>query len=191
MALKNLDEDSNLAAVSLYNQPVNNHRQNFYSTNGGLIVRGGKYYGFDGYMPTNLKQFGQINTLIPYQNENLLELFGGFQDKFGVMCRLSTGQTGLSIINVPINHVENRKQRGAIAHGWDSAKYQNGSIADFIQTYFNPRFLETHSLTLFDNDLDRKIYPQHYDDSGEIKFEFDIYDDRGFSWEFNFHNLEN
>lgn len=190
-AISKMDANSNLAAISLYNQPIANHRGNFYSTNAGLIVRGGKYYGFVGYMPENLKQFGNIKTLREYQNENLINLFGGFQDKFGVMCRLCSGQYGESIINVPINHVENRKQKGSIAHGWDEAKYQYGSIANFIQTYFNPRFLETHSLTLFDRSLDRAIYPDHYETNGQIKPEWDLYSYRGFSWEFNFHNLEN
>ena len=46
-AISKMDENSNLAAISLYNQPIENHRENFYSTNAGLIVRGGKYYGFD------------------------------------------------------------------------------------------------------------------------------------------------
>ena len=189
-AISKMDENSNLAAISLYNQPIENHRENFYSTNAGLIVRGGKYYGFDGYMPENLKQFGNVKTLYEYQNENLINLFGGFQDKFGVMCRLCSGQSGEAIINVPINHVENRKQKGSIAHGWDEAKYEKGSIANFIQTYFNPRFLETHSLTLFDKNLNKQIYPYQYNSDGTKKFEYDLYDNRGFTWKFVLNNFE-
>lgn len=189
-AINRFDSNSNLAVISLYNQPIENHRENFYSTNGGLILRGGKYYGFKGYMPENLKQFGNVKTLIPYQNENLINLFGGFQDKFGSMCRLATGQTGESIINVPINHVENRKQKGAIQHGWDQAKTLDGSIASFILRYFNPDFLRTHSLSLFDPQLSKLIYPNHYDSLGNIKLEFDLYDTRGFAWWFNYKNIK-
>lgn len=189
-ALDEFDKDSNLAVISLYNQPVNNHRQNFYSTNSGIIYRGGSYYGFKGLVPEKLTDFSkEVKTLYPYRGENLINLFGGFQDKFCAMIRLATGMTGLSIINVPINHVENRTQRGSIAHGWDNAKFDRGSIAQFIEQYFNPRFLITKSLTLFDPKLDKELYPYKYDENGTILDQYNIYDHRGFSWEFNLNNL--
>lgn len=187
-AIQLLDEDASLCAVSLFNLPVQNWRENFYSTNSGLFYRGGKYYGFKGLLPEKLTDFNKtVNTLVPYQGENLINLFGGFQDKFCAMLRLATGDKGISLNNVPINHVENRKQKGSIAHGWDDAKFKIGSNAYFIQKYFNPRYLETHSLTLFDKALDMKIYPSHYNE-GHIKDEFNDYDDKGFSWEFNYYN---
>ena len=174
-ALNLFDEDANLGVISFFNQPVQNWRENFYSTNSGLIYRGGKYYGFKGLVPQSLNDFNvKVNTLVPYQNENLINLFGGFQDKFCAMIRLATGAKGLSINNVPINHTENRKEKGSVSHGWDAAKFESGSIAQFIEKYFNPIFLQTHSLTLFDKTLDRQIYPNNYI-NGQLKPELDIY----------------
>lgn len=116
--INDFDNDPNLGVVSFYNQPSINWRQNFYSTNAGLFYRGGHYYGFEGILPEYLNQFNSpVKTLIRYQNENLINLFGGFDDKFFAMCRLATGNTGKLVINVPVNHHENRPQRGCIAHG--------------------------------------------------------------------------
>ena len=191
-ALNEFDSNNKLAVISLYNQPIENHRENFYSTNGGIIYRGGSFYGFKGLVPQKLTDFNiPVKTLYPYRGENLIDLFGGFQDKFCAMIRLATGMTGLSIINVPINHVENRPQKGSIAHGWDAAKYKEGSIAHFIEYYFNPIFLVTKSLTLFDKKLDMELYPYKYDQNGDIRDEYNIYDNRGFSWQFNLDNIAN
>lgn len=183
-ALTLFDNDNNLGVISLFNLPCDNWRENFYSTNSGLIYRGGSFFGFKGLMPENLLEFKGIKTRVPYEGENLLELFGGFQDKFCAMCRLATGLTGLTIHDVKINHVENRKLRGAIAHGWDDAKYKEGSIALFITKYFNENFLIYKSLTLFDKSLDKEIYPYKYDTNGNLKPEYNIYCYNGIKQEF-------
>ena len=178
-----------VSVVSFYNQPHENTRENFYSTNAGLFYRGGKYYGFDGLVPEHLTDFNiKINTRKKYQNENLLELFGGNQDKFCAMIRLAGGTIGKCIYNVPVNHKENREIEGKIAHGWSSAVMLEGSVTDFIVKYFNERFIETHFITLFDTKTDKKIYPFKYE-NGKLKLEYDLYDERGFKRKLTYNNI--
>ena len=157
------ETNPNLAVVSFYNQYIKNYRENFYSTNGGLYYRGGKYYGFEGLVPESLSDFNlAVHTRIPYENENLIDLFGGNQDKFCAMIRLATGQIGECMWNIPVTHLENRRRRGAKDHGWNEAQYLDGSVTQFIIKYFNKRFLETNFLTLFDTETDKLIYPYKY-----------------------------
>jgi len=177
--INRFETESSLAAISFYNQPEMNYRENFYSTNAGLFYRGGKYYGFKGLLPKYITEFNKkVNLKVPYNNENLLRLFGGHQDKFCAMTRLATGDYGDCIINVPVNHLENRIARGDKAHGWKDAEILEGSIASFIVKYFNSRFMETHALTLFDKEEDELIYPYKYENH-ILKEEYDLYDDRG------------
>ena len=65
---------------------------NCFSTDLGIFYRGGISYGFNGLMPENLYGFKNITKLdLSYQNENLLELFGGYQDKFCAIARILNG----------------------------------------------------------------------------------------------------
>jgi len=171
--------ETKLSVVSFYNQPVINHKENFYSTNAGLFYRGGKFFGFKGLIPKSLNDFNtKVYTKIPYENENLIELFGGHQDKFCAMIRLATGTYGRCMINVPVNHLENRLTRGDQQHGWKNAEVLDGSITSFILKYFNKNFIDTHALTLFDTETNKLIYPYKYRD-GKLKEQYDLYDERG------------
>ena len=139
-----LDEDPDLSVIALNDYPRS--YENFFATNNGIIYRGGKYYGFEGLVPHSLKAFGNIHTTIPYEGEDLLKLFGGFQDKFCAMMRLCNGSKCDQLSYFPSKHVENRKERGAYGHGWDSAKYQQGSVSQFIIKYLNKYFLTLYSM---------------------------------------------
>ena len=114
-------------------------------------------------MPHKLSEFGEMHTLVPYEGEDLINLFGGFQDKFCAMVRLAHGDKGVQMQNTPTKHIENRKERGAMAHGWDPAKYEVGSIAKFIEKYFNPYFTLSMSMSLFDKNLMLEIDPTYFD----------------------------
>ncbi len=178
--ISRFEHESKLAVISFYNDSEPNFRENFYSTNAGLFYRGGKYYGFKGLMPEYLTDFNKkIYTRAPYGHENLLELFGGHQDKFCAMVRLATGDYGDCMLAIPVNHLENRLEEGSKSHGWKDAEVLDGSITWFILKYFNDRFVETHGLTLFNKDLDCLIYPYKYDCAGNIKAEFDLYNEHG------------
>ena len=91
--------------------------ENPFSTNAGLVYRGGKYYGFKGLVPEYLNQIEGYKTTTPYEGENLLQLVGGYQDKFCAMIRLCNGDKFDVLTYVPTKHVENRKIRGAQGHG--------------------------------------------------------------------------
>ena len=178
------ESNKNLAVVAFYNEDMPNYRENYYSTNAGLYYRGGKYYGFKGLVPKNLNEFNvNVKTLIHYQNENIISLFGGNQDKFCAMIRLATGQIGECMWNIPVKHLENRKIAGAKDHGWSNAEVLDGSVTQFILKYFNTRFIKTHFLTLFDKELDKIIYPYKYFKNGKIKKKYAIYDNNGISYE--------
>lgn len=155
------EQDPELSVIAL--NDYQRQYENIFATNGGLVYRGGKYYGFKGLVPQYLSDFKGYQTTVPYEGENLLELFGGFQDKFCAMIRLCAKHKASQIWNVPVKHVENRKVRGAAGHGWDNAKYQKGSIAQFIIKYFNKYFLLTMSMTLFEPNLMTKICPNYWE----------------------------
>lgn len=155
-----LIQDPELSVVAL-----NDYRrryENIFATNNGIIYRGGKYYGFEGLVPHKLSEFEGYQTTVPYEGEDLLELFGGFQDKFCAMIRLCAKHKAIQLIDVPVKHVENRKIRGAVGHGWEPAKYEEGSVSQFVQKYFNKYFVLTMSMTLFEADLMEKLYPDYY-----------------------------
>jgi len=128
---------------------------NCFATDCGIFYRGGISYGFKGLMPENLYQFKGIETLIPdYKGENLLNLFGGYQDKFCANVRILRGDQVLILNNCFVYHVQNRKERGAIGHGWLKAQDLEGSIAQFIIKYYNKTFLEKNSMSLFDERIE-------------------------------------
>lgn len=168
-AARRFQKDEHLAVVALNNYP--RQYENYFATNQGVCYRGGKYYGFQGLVPEYLHQIPGFKTKVPYQGENLLNLFGGFQDKFCGMIRLCNGDKLDQVSYVKVKHVENRKQRGAQGHGWESAKYQEGSIGHFIQKYFNRYFLCTCTFTLFEADFMEQLHPDYYLDSTPI-FEY-------------------
>lgn len=154
------ERDPKLGVIAFNDSP--REYQNYFATNAGLILRGGKYYGFKGLVPEKLSAFKNIHTLVPYEGENLINLFGGFQDKFCAMIRLMNEESTQQANYVPIAHVENRKERGAQAHGWDDARFYKGSIGDFITKYFNKYFNTTSSMTLFEPNLMEEIFPYYY-----------------------------
>lgn len=160
LVVKSFIEKPKLGVIGL--EDFERHYENIFATNNGIIYRGGKYYGFQGIMPHRLDSFGDVKTLVPYEGEDLIDLFGGFQDKFCAMVRLAAGNTAGQIINPYIKHIENRKIRGAQGHGWEEAKFQDGSIAKFIEKYFNPYFTITLSMTLFEKNLMIELYPNYY-----------------------------
>ncbi len=125
---------------------------NCFATDCGIFYRGGVSYGFKGLMPENLYSFKNINKFIPnYKGENLLNLFGGYQDKFCANVRLFNDCDVLILNNSFVKHVENRKIRGAQGHGWIKAQDLEGSIAQFIIKYYNKHFLESNSMSLYDD----------------------------------------
>jgi len=149
---------------------------NCFATDSGIFYRGGIYYGFEGLMPENLYQFKNIKNFIPnYNNENILELFGGYQDKFCAMVRIlnniqdrkkyldSVTRSVRIIYSSLTRHIQNRKARGADAHGWRGAEELEGSISSFILKYINKDFLNHRSMTLFNCEqlnLTSTIYDQ-------------------------------
>ncbi len=163
MVIERFMTDDKLAVIAL--NPRQTLIENPFATNAGIIYRGGKYYGFKGLMPEKLSQFKGYQTTVPYEGENLLTLYGGFQDKFCAMVRLCNGDKWYEIGYTPVKHVENRKVRGAKGHGWEEAQYEEGSICHFIEKYFNKYFLLTNSLTLFESDLMERIHPDYYNNA--------------------------
>ena len=149
---------------------------NCFATDGGIFYRGGVCYGFEGLMPENLYQFHNLKKLIPnYKNENLLELFGGYQDKFCADIRILNNikdsinddivNSVLIVASCCVEHVKNRKERGAIAHNWKPAELLEGSIAQFIISYFNDSFLKTNSMSLLNTkqiECKEEYIPQLY-----------------------------
>lgn len=166
--IRQFQNDPKLGVVGL--EDYERRYENIFATNNGIVYRGGKYYGFKGLMPHRLTEFGDVKTLIPYEGEDLLQLFGGFQDKFCAMCRIARGDKAAQITNVPTRHIENRKIRGAQGHGWDDARFLDGSISVFITKYFNPYFTLSMSMTLFEKNLMLKIDPEYFDSKNSDKY---------------------
>ncbi len=158
---------------------------NCFATDCGIFYRGGVSYGFKGLMPENLYEFKNIKEIIPnYEGENLLNLFGGYQDKFCANVRLFNGSHALIFNNVTIHHVENRKARGAIGHGWIKAQDLEGSIAQFIIKYYNKNFLRDNSMSLYDERFEDMLY-SNTEKYSNITYPYMIYDKLKNSTTFN------
>lgn len=158
LALDTFINNDKIGVIAFKTSRSVNITNNCFATDRGILYRGGISYGFKGLMPENLYQFKNIKNIIPnYNNENLLELFGGYQDKFCANVRLLNGDFASIIYTNSVNHIENRKVRGAEGHGWINAQELEGSIAQFIIKYFNKGFLESHSMQLADKDILRKM----------------------------------
>ena len=155
---------------------------NCFATDAGIFYRGGISYGFKGLMPENLYTFPYVKDLIPdYQNENLLELFGGYQDKFCANVRLFSRSEAGILNNVFVNHVQNRKERGDLGHGWIKAQDLDGSIAQFIIKYYNKEFLHDNSMSLIDDRIRNKLLENNYEFYPTLQYSYEIHNKFGFS----------
>lgn len=154
LTLETFTKEENIGIVA-FKLIYSVHRSNnCFATDRGIFYRGGISYGFEGLMPQNLYDFKNIKDIIPdYNNENILNLFGGYQDKFCAMTRLLNGNEAAIIWTKSINHVENRKVRGAEGHGWGQAQVLEGSIAQFIIKYICKDFLDTHSMSFANEEI--------------------------------------
>ena len=115
-----------------------------FGTDNGLFLRGGCCYGFEGLLPENLYQFTNIKDLnINYNNENLLSLFGGYQDKLCGIARVLNKNKVIIIENFFSQHWNVRKEKGKYMHGWAEVDGLEGSNAGFISKYLGSEFLES------------------------------------------------
>jgi len=152
-AIHEMDKDKKLSVVTFSKRDL--FFENKFFTNAGIIYRGGKYYGFEGFVPHLLPK--ECNTLVPYEGEDLIELVGGHQDELCAMIRLARGEKSKSYINVPTRHRENRKQPGYLEHGWLKAEDSENSVNAFIKKYFNPNYSIKSRNILFCEELKRKV----------------------------------
>lgn len=153
-AIRDFDENPSLGVVGFTS--FKRGYDNYFGTDKGIIYRGGKFYGFEGLVPEKLMK--NCKTLVPYENENLLELIGGQQDKFCAMIRLATGQFSKQYDRVPCLHQENRHYRGARQFGWLNIEYEPNSVTSFIRKYFRKDFYSKNSNVLFEDSLLYRIY---------------------------------
>lgn len=164
-ALNDLDSDNNIGVISLHRDRNNGieceltkYNQNCYATDNGLIYRGGKFYGFEGMYPEKLNLLPNIKTLIPYENENLLNLVGGHEDKFGAIIRLATGQRGKIYYEVNAVHEKNRPKIGLHHDKFFYKDLQDKSICGFIRKYFIKKYDLLNCSKCFDDELLKQIY---------------------------------
>ncbi len=154
--IKSMNSDRQLSVITLSKRDL--FFENKFFTNAGIVYRGGKYYGFEGFVPHSLPK--NCITLIPYEGEDLVELVGGHQDELCAMIRLACGERSKNYINVPTRHRENRDSPGYIQHGWVNAEKQENSVNNFIKKYFNPDYSIKSRNLLFCEKLKEKVNQQ-------------------------------
>lgn len=162
LVLNSFINNSNLGVIAFKSEAFMERPDNNFATDNGLFYRGGISYGFEGLMPQNLYQFPNVNKLIlNYENENLLELFGGYQDKFCALIHILNGEDAALKLVTSIHHTGNRKIRGAVGHKWLSAQELEGSISQFIVKYICRGFLLTTSAKLVNKSLAVELYKNY------------------------------
>ena len=142
-----------------------------FGTDNGLFFRGGTCYGFKGLLPENLYDFKYISLLnLDYRNENLLNLFGGYQDKLCGITRVLNKDKVIIFENFFSQHWNVRKEKGKYAHGWNVVDGLEGSNAHFISKYLGEEFLLSSPTTTNTNSFYYKLLNMR-----DYKFIFDCY----------------